>query len=341
MKSSHSVPWSGRRRSVYRPRGASVGHYLNIALRVAVVIAVSAVLVAAAMQLLAVNRVPAIEQRPEPTAIALYPPAMGEFPASQPPTLPEPTYELTVYGQMAKEAQHARNLAQFVEYAKKLPEAGGISYAIAALAYCNTWQELRDQHVRLEQEPPDSNLPNLHERLLTVSVASARCDGFTADQISREAMDSLSKGASAFHDPIITARVRLQNARTDDDRLAAAREILEMRDPLLLTTAGQLLSQNASDAPYVDGRRWGGATPIAYKNAWMLVACSFGSSCDQSDTEIAVACVKFGLCYQDRREMLRAKLSAQDYSDVLRLYARLVEIVTSADAEALRPGKSR
>jgi hypothetical protein len=39
--------------------------------------------------------------------------------------------------------------------------------------------------------------------------------------------------------------------------------------------------------------------------------------------------------------MLQAKLSAQDYSDVLRLQARLVEIVTTADAEALRPGRNR
>jgi len=332
---------SGRRRNNHGSRTASAGHYLNIALRVALVIAASAVLIAATVQLLAVNRVPAIEHRPVPMAKAPYPPAMGEFPAAQPPMLTEPTFELTVYGQMAQEAQHARNLAQFVEYAKKLPEAGGISYAIAALAYCNTWHELRDQQLRLEQEAVDSNLPYLHERLLTVSIASARCDGFTADQISREAMDSLSKSASAFHDPIITARVRLQNAKTDDDRLAVAREILEMRDPLIFTTMWHLLGQNLNDAPYVDGRRWGGATPIAYKNAWLLVACSFGSSCDQSDTEIAVACVKLGECYESRREMLRAKLSAQDYSDILRLRARLVEIVTSADAEALRPGRNR
>ena len=70
------------------------------------------------------------------------------------------------------------------------------------------------------------------------------------------------------------------------------------------------------------------------------MAQAAGSTCEQSDTDIAVACVKFGQCYPGRREMLRATLSAQDYSDVLRLHARLLEIVTNADAEALRGKES-
>ena len=334
---------SGRNRSGYRDySGVTVSRYLNIAWRVALGIVVLAVLIAAAMQLFAVKRVPAIDPRPEPLARATYPPAMGEFPAPQPPALPAaPTPEWTLYGQMAREADHARNLREFVERATSLPEAGGISYAITALAYCNTWHELRDEHLRLEQEAASSSLPSVHERLLTISVAAARCDGFTADQISREAMYSLSKSAPAFHDPIITMRSRLQNAKTDDDRLAVAREILQMRDPLLLATAGRMFAQSvADDPPHVDGRRWGGVSPVAYVHAWSLVPCSFGSSCDQSDTEISVACAKVGQCYQDRWEMLRAKLSSQDYADALRLHARLVEIVASAKAEALRPPRN-
>ena len=334
---------SGRGRSDYRSHSrVPVSRYLNMALRVVTGIAASAVLIAATVQLLAVNRVPAIDHRPEPMARAPYPPAMGEFPAPQPPALPvAPAPELSLYGQMAQEADRARNLREFVERVKKLPEAGGISYAITALAYCNTWHELRDAHLRLEQEAATSTLPAVHERLLTVSVAAARCEGFTADQVSREAMDALSKSAPAFHDPIITMRSNLQNAKTDADRLAITREILQMRDPLLLATAGRMFDQSvANDLPHVDGRTWGGASPLAYRHAWSLVPCSFGSSCDQSDTEIAVACVKFGQCYQDRREMFRAKLSSQDYTDALRLHARLVEIVTSANAEALRPARN-
>jgi len=342
MKDNHRVPMSGRGRSDYHRHGAPVRRYMNIALRVALGVAASAVLIAATVQLLAINRVPTIDRRPEPMVRASYPPAMGEFPTAQPPALSaEPPPELTVYGQMAQEAASARNLREFVEHATKLPEAGGISYAINALAYCNTWHELRDDYLRLEQEAASSSLPAVHERFLTISVAAARCEGFTADQLSRDAMNSLFKSAAAFHDPIITTLSRLQNARTEDDRLAIAREILQMRDPLLLTRAGRLFSQStASDPPHVDGRRWGGVTPVAYAHAWSLVPCSFGSSCDQFDAEIAVGCVKFGQCYQDRREMLRAKLSSQDYADALRLHARLVEIVANANAEALRPTRN-
>ena len=331
---------AGRGRSDLHRHGAPVRRYVSIALRVALVVAVSAVLIAATVQLLALNRVQTIDPQPEAMARASYPPAMGEFPTAQPPPAlsAEPLPELTVYGQMAQEAASARNLREFVEHATKLPEAGGISYAINALAYCNTWHELRDDHLRLEQEPASSSLPAMHERLLTISVAAARCDGFTANQLSHDAINSLFKSAAAFHDPIIMVLSRLQSAKTEGDRLAIAHEILQMRDPLLLTTAGRLLGQSAaSDPPHVDGRKWGGVTPVAYAHAWSLVPCSFGSSCDQSDPEIAVACVKFGQCYQDRREMLRAKLSSQDYTDALRLHARLVEIVASANAEALRP----
>ncbi len=281
---------SVRGRTEHGRSGVSASPYLNIGLRVVLGIVVSAVLIAATMQLLAVNRVPAIDQRPEPIARASYPPAMGEFPAPPPPALPAvPALELSLYGQMAQEAARARNLREFVEHAKQLPEAGGISYAIAALAYCSTWHGLRDEHLRLEQEAEGSTVPAVHERLLTIAVAAARCEGFTADQLSRAAMDSLSKSGPAFHDPIITMRSRLQSAKTDDERLALAREVMQMRDPLLLATAGRLFGQSVpTEPPHVDGRKWGGGTPVAYGHAWLLVACSFGLSCDQSDLDIAV-----------------------------------------------------
>lgn len=319
----------------------AIRRFLQLALRGALGLAVAAILVTGAVQLFANRSGPAIEPGPEPMARAPYPPAMGEFPGAE-QTLNMPTAQavasLTVYGQMAQEAGRARNLRAFVERARKHPEAGGISYALAAIAYCNTWDGLRDERTRLEQEAALSSQPKVHERLLALALAAESCEGFAAGEISIEAMYALYGSPAAKHDPIVNMQGRLKSARSDEERLEVAREILGMRDPLLLASAGRMFNPGGADSSsYVDGRRWGGVSHAAYLNAWSLVPCSFGLNCDHADVEIAVGCVQYGHCYQDRRERVKARLSPQEYADALRLHARLVEIVLTADAEALRP----
>jgi len=318
----------------------AVERYLKPALRVAVGLAIAAILVAGAFQLFAQRGGPPAQPRPEPLARGSYPPALGEFPVAQAPMLPtaQAVASLSVYGQMAQEAGRARSLRAFVEQARKHPEAGGVSYALAAIAYCNTWDGLRDERTRLEQEATFSSEPKVHERLLALALATERCEGLTAGEISLEAMYALYGSPAAKHDPIVNMQGRLKGARSDDERLETAREILGMRDPLLLASAGRMFNPGGADsASYVDGQKWGGVSHAAYLNAWSLVPCSFGLNCDHADVEIAVGCVQYGHCYPDRREKVRATLSPQDYADVLRLHTRLVEIVLTADAEALRP----
>jgi hypothetical protein len=311
-------------------------------LRVALGGALLAVMVAAAIQLFAGRREPQSEPKPPPMTRAAYPPAMGEFPEPRPPSLSAAAAPgLTVYGEMARDFESSRDLRDFVERARRRPEAGGISYALAAISYCNSWEGMRDERERLEQEATGSTVPKVQERWLAVSIATGRCDRFKPDEISFEAMHSMYASPAAKHDPIIGIQGRLKSARTEQERTEVAREILQMRDPLLLASAARMFSQgNAESLPHVDGRRWGGVSQVAYLNAWLLVPCSFGAPCDHADIEVAMACAQYGHCHPDRRELIRARLSPQDYADALRLHARLVEIVTTADADALRPPRS-
>lgn len=331
---------SGRDRHSYWKE--AVTRYLSTALRVALVGALLAVMVAAAIQLFAGRREPQSEPKPPPMTRAPYPPAMGEFPGSRPSSLPVAAApSLTVYEEMARDFESSRDLRDFVERARKRPNAGGTSYALAAIGYCNSWEGIRDERERLRQEATGSTVPKVEERLLAVSIATGRCDGFKPDEISLEAMYSVYASPAAKHDPIISIQGRLKSARTEQERTEVAREILQMRDPLLLASAGRMFSQGTAESlPHVDGRRWGGVSQVAYLNAWLLVPCSFGAACDHADIEVAMACARYGHCYPDRRELIRARLSPQDHADALRLHARLVEIVTTADADALRPPRS-
>lgn len=318
----------------------AVERYLKPALRVTLGLALAAVLIAGAVQLFGKRSEPAAEARTEPPlARGTYPPAMGEFPGVQAPGLPttQAVASLSVYGQMAQEAGRARKLRAFVEQARRHPEAGGISYALAAIAYCNTWEGLRGERTRLEQEATGSSEPKVHERLLALELAAERCEGFAPGEVSLEAMYALYGSPAAMHDPIINMQGRLKAARSADERVEVAREVLGMRDPLLLASAGRMFDAGPNSGSYIDGSKWGGVSHAAYLSAWSLVPCSFGLNCDHSDVEIAVGCVQYGLCYQDRRERVRARLTSQDYADALRLHARLVEIVLTRDAEALRP----
>jgi hypothetical protein len=317
----------------------AVERYLKPALRAALGLALAAVLIAGAVQLFAKRSEPAAKASTEPVARGTYPPAMGEFPGARAPELPTPqaVATLSVYGQMAREAGRARKLRAFVEQARKHPEAGGISYALAAIAYCNTWEGLQGENTRLEQEATGSSEPKVHERLLALALAAERCEGFAPGEISLEAMYALYGSPAAKHDPIINMQGRLKGARSSDERVEVAREVLGMRDPLLLASAGRMLDAGPNSGSYVDGRKWGGVSHAAYLSAWSLVPCNFGHNCDHSDVEIAVGCVQYGLCYPDRSEKVRARLTPQDYADAIRLHARLVEIVLTADAEALRP----
>jgi hypothetical protein len=225
--------------------------------------------------------------------------------------------------------------------ARQRPEAGGISYAAAALTYCDQWQIFREERARLEQEIAGafgSLGPKSPERLQTISRAIDRCEGLSAADTSLQSMFTLYDSKTAKHDRILVARGRLQQAKNSEERRLAVREILLMRDPLLLGSVGRYLGQGlAGAAPQVDGMDWGGVSAPAYVNAWALVPCSFGLPCDETDTEVALFCAQHGQCLSGRREMLKARLLPQDYADMLRLHVRLVEIVANADAEALRP----
>ena len=331
---------SGRDRRSYWKE--TVARYLNTALRVALGAALLAVMVAAAIQLFAGRREPQREPKPPPMTRAAYPPAIGEFPEPRPPSLSAAgASSVTVYGEMARDFESSRELRDFVERARKRPEAGGISYALAAIGYCNSWEGMRDERERLQREAAGSTVLKVHERLLAVSIATGRCAAFKPDEVSLEAMYSMYASPAAKLDPIIGIQARLKSARTEQERTEVARQLLQMRDPLLLASASRMFSQgNAESLPHVDGRRWGGVSQVAYLNAWLLVPCSFGASCDHADIEVAMACAQYGQCYPDRRELIRARLSPQDHADALRLHARLVEIVTTADAAALRPPRS-
>lgn len=338
MKATRGRP-PERKPPVRRDWSGVLVPYLRSALRVSLGLAAAAVLIVGAVQLYANWREPQREPVPEPTAEAAYPPAMGEAPIVA-PVRPGESSSFTVFGYMAQQADRSSDLREFVERAKQLPEAGGVSYAVAAMTYCNQWQAFREERSKLQDEAAGSFRPSpkFPERLRAISYALDRCEGLSAAETSMEAMFSLYESKPAKYDRILVARGKLQAAKTIEERQLVVREILVMRDPLLLSTTGRYLGQgSAGGAPQVDGRAWGGVSEAAYGNAWSLVPCSFGSVCDDTDPEVALTCAQHGQCFPGRKEMLKARMAPQDFDDMQRLLARLLEIVAAADAEALRP----
>jgi hypothetical protein len=313
---------------------------LATALRVSLALAAIAILTAGAVQLIASWREPPREVSPEPAADPSYPPAMGEVRVPE-PVRPADPGSFTVFGLMAQEAERADNLRAFIARAQQRPEAGGVSYAAAALTYCDQWEVFREELARLQSEVAGSYSgvgPKSPERLQAITWALGRCDGLSPAQTSLQSMFTLYDSKAAKLDQILAARGRLQQAKHIEERQIAVRDILLMRDPLLLASVGRYLGQGLAGAvPQVDGINWGGVSESAYASAWSLVPCSFGLSCDETDAEVALACVQHSQCFSSRKELLKARLLPQDYADMLRLHERLIDIVARADAEALRP----
>jgi hypothetical protein len=325
-----------RKAPVRRDWSAAIARRLRTAARVTLVFAAGAVLVGGIVQLSAHWRQPAQLPVAEPAA-ASYPPALGEVPVS-PPVRPGDPASFTVFGLMAQEAARAPRVRDFVERAKRNPDSGGVSYAAAALTYCDQWHGLREERAKLLNAAADASAaPVSFERLPTITRATERCDGLTPAETSVKALFELYESRAAKRDRILLIQGRLQ-AAVGDERMIVVREILQMRDPLLLSGIGRFLGQGAAGgAPQVDGRSWGGVSEAAYVNAWSLVPCSFGAVCDDTDPEVELTCAQQGLCFADRKEMLKSRMAPRDFDDMQRLHGRLVEIVATADADALRP----
>jgi hypothetical protein len=265
---------------------------------------------------------------------------MGEVKPVEPVRPGDPA-GFTVFGLMAQEAERAANLREFIARAQQRPEVGGVSYAAAALTYCDQWQALREELTRLQQEVASAYSgvgPKTPERMQAIAWALGRCDGLSPAQTSLQSMFTVYDSRAAKLDRILAARSRLQQAKHIEERQIAVRDILLMRDPLLLASIGPYLGQGlAGTVPQVDGINWGGVSELAYASAWSLVPCSFGLACDDTDAEVALTCVQHSQCFSSRKEMLKARLLPRDYADMLRLHERLIDIVARADSEALRP----
>jgi hypothetical protein len=244
---------------------------------------------------------------------------------------------LSSSGRLAQQASRSTNLRSFVEYAKQRPQEGGVTYAVAALQYCQYFSQLISKYPSLSAEVSKSPGPTAALRLEALNRMSSQCADFTPQELGQ---DLTLRASGRSTDPIL----KLQMQWFDYRKLSpeAQRELitstLAARDPYLFNAIGSTINQKVVDGQVIvafDGQRFGGlASEADYRAAWSLVACNFGEDCAIS-SDITALCVFEGQCFSSRENLLRAQFDGRksDFDRVVALSRRLTDAVRSGAAE--------
>lgn len=281
------------------------------------------------------------------SATSATPSAPGTLQSSAPASAPpQPLPEVSPSGDLARQATQSTNLRTFVESAKLRPREGGITYAVAALQYCQHWMDLKDKYNELSNEVAKSPGPTAVRRLAALNRMSAQCADFTADELGQA--HSLRANGRA-QDPLLKLQGQWFEYRrlSEQHQRALVLSTLAARDPYLLNAVGTTIGQQVVDGQAVvhfDGERFGGlASASDYKAAWSLVACRFGEDCSMS-ADVTTTCVFEGECYPSRQSLLRASFAGREaeFDRVVEVAGRLTDAVRRGQADRFFPtGASR
>lgn len=136
---------------------------------------------------------------------------------------------------MAREFYTSQDLRAFVEQAKKRPQEGGMTYAYKAIVYCRDAQKMPSSMPYRSGE----NSVSYSKRLSTFNQMKYRCQGFSEEELSDEALGTLNKDRKKKQDVLKVAENlllqkngRLSEAREDAKKYLDAMSTLQ--DPVLI-----------------------------------------------------------------------------------------------------------
>lgn len=200
--------------------------------------------------------------------------------------------------------ESAHDLRAFVDAALRRPAAGGVFYALRALAECRRWRE-----VQPEAEPEVAEWRShgeLFRRRALADLANRRCAGFVDGDLADAEVERLLGQGAAQRDPLVSAYRGWLDALAAgelDGVVAALADVFEQADPALLDWVAQ------TGVDYFEANPGPGAAleetaRRRRRDAWALLPCAFGADCTQPELGVASHCLGAGLCLHGRHDAI-------------------------------------
>ncbi len=248
---------------------------------------------------------------------------------------------------MAEAMRSSTNLRAFIEYAKQHPERGGYYYAMKALRFCGVFGKTPERLVDADSMKKDDHATAQRRQRLIQDQLRA-CDGVLPSEIGEAYSTAMALRALALEDPLFAASHALNAARDsgsarEEDIKVAIGQVLRLRDPMLLHDVGMSLSEFRSqdNSYYFDGHWYSGSERLVLEGAWLLVPCSFGLPCGESDLDVRVACAVQGICASDRRSLVQAVIFQGDAALLRRAEALSTHLSSAVLAERIGAFRSK
>ncbi len=257
---------------------------------------------------------------------------------------------------LRREFGEATDLYAFAERARRRPLEGGLLYAEQAANYCRYANVEHRVHALEEESPPAVRAVDAHRATMLERYAR-RCAGFQSLDLDAY-WKTLHADPGRLADPLVVASGALSRAPAGPARIAAIRAVLDLHDPLLLSSRFVFLvdPDRVDGMPrglWFDGRDYQHGESASdddyglYVDALGLATCEPGSPCDRDDLAI-LSCRARSICVDSIDDDRFAGDPALDprarqryWADVLTLTGRMRDAIGRGDLDAFRAPHSR
>lgn len=267
----------------------------------------------------------------------------------------------TSVGQVPTEAGIAQMYAQtkdmraFVAYAKQHPESGGLAYALKGLQKCRVAKEILIRgkvNLQFDQKFPSEHFS---ARQRSFDYLQYLCQGFSADELSDEAVKSLREEAIQKADPFVKVSTLAGGISTLKDPQGAGlaknqimQAIFAYKDPLLVSDYGINASNDKTSTGsnfFLNGKSYPVFSDegIIIHAAWRLAACEMGGDCSATNEDVITACIAFARCHSSLATLIKEDLAnAGDknglwYERAISYARQIIDAIHRGDLQAFRP----
>lgn len=183
----------------------------------------------------------------------------------------------------------SRSTRQFIATALKDARHGGVIYAMAATTACDTFRSSRDS-----ARPPAQS----SQAQQSAALLEARCD-ITGEEVVQQLSTAMeTKAVDLASDPLFAMLVPGPSGKSRDESLRRAQVLLASGDPIAMEGLVHLdFRDPLGETPYFDGRHYrSSADRDLMDDAWLLVECGLGVSCDADATQTLLLCATRDWC---------------------------------------------
>jgi len=248
----------------------------------------------------------------------------------------------------------AKDMRSFISYAKQHPEKGGYGYALKGMQKCRIAKDFIRNKSSLQY---DNSYPSekFSARQKSFEYLQYLCQGFSDNELSDDAVNSLSKEGILKNDPFISIKQIALSTSTENDPKAILsakdkmlKSIFTYKDPLLISDYGMRAGTVKTDTGsnfFLNGRsyKFSSNDGLIMRAAWSLAACEMKGDCSSTNEEVVSACIISARCHNSLTELIKEDLASagdkdgQWYQRAIMYSREIIDAINRGDTQAFRP----